>query len=198
MTAEKFEKLLAFFKVVADESRLRLVGLLAGRAYSVEELATLLELKAPTVSHHLAKLKDLDLVEMRADGTSHVYWLKPDTLAALSRDLLSAEKVAALVGDMDLAEWDRKVLRDFLDGERLKGIPASRKKRQVVLRWLAAKFQPGVRYPEREVNALIGRHHEDFFTLRRELIISGLLMRERSVYWRPPEGDATLSADDNP
>lgn len=185
MTQDEFQKLLSFFKVVADESRLRIVGLLSAREHSVEELAAVLKVKAPTVSHHLSRLRDLDLVDMRPEGNTHVYWLKGETLTELSRDLLTREKMASFVEDLDVSEWDRKVLRDFLDGERLKGIPASRKKREVVLRWLAERFEHGVRYPEKEVNAIIGRHHHDFETLRRELIGYGLLARERGVYWRP-------------
>ena len=50
------EELVTFFKALADSSRLKIVGLLAEKSYSVEELAELLNLKASTVSHHLAKL----------------------------------------------------------------------------------------------------------------------------------------------
>ena len=54
--------LLAFFKAMANESRLRIVGLLAERERNVQELAQLLGLKEPTVSHHLAVLKQLGVV----------------------------------------------------------------------------------------------------------------------------------------
>jgi len=40
---------------------LKIIGLLAQRSYSVEELAALLDLKAPTVSHHLSKLAQAGL-----------------------------------------------------------------------------------------------------------------------------------------
>ncbi len=184
MTQDEFQKLLRFFKVVADESRLRIVGLLAAREHSVDELAAVLQVKAPTVSHHLARLRELDLVGMRPEGNTHVYWLKSETLTDLSRDLLTREKMASFAEDFDASGWERKILRDFLEGERLKGIPASRKKREVILRWLAERFERDVRYPEKEVNAIIGRHHHDFETLRRELIGQGLLAREKAVYWR--------------
>jgi len=181
---QDFQRLLRFFKVIGDESRLRIVGLLATREHSVDELAAILQIRAPTVSHHLAKLRDLDLVAMRQEGNVHVYWLRGETLTDLSRDLLTREKMASLVDDLDSDRWERKVLRDFLVEDRLKEIPASRKKREVVLRWLAAKFESDRPYPEREVNAVIGRHHPDFATLRRELIGHGLLTRERGVYRR--------------
>jgi hypothetical protein len=93
--------------------------------------------------------------------------------------------MVALAEDVDAEAWQRKVLRDFFEGERLKELPASRKKREVVLRWLASQLPMDVRYREVEVNELLRRHHPDTATLRRELVGAGLLRRERSVYWRP-------------
>ncbi len=189
MPPEDFEALLQFFKVVADENRLKLLGILATREYSVEELAALLQLKAPTISHHLARLKELGLVQMRSDGNTHFYRLNAENLRATSKGLLSSERMAELVPleEMEGDAWERKVLRDFFDGPRLKEIPASRKKRSVVLRWLANLFEPGTRYTEAQVNEIMKRHHPDASALRREMIGEHLLRREHGVYWRAKE-----------
>jgi hypothetical protein len=56
----------------------------------------------------------------------------------------------------------------------------------VVLRWLADKFEMGVEYPEKELNAIIKRHHEDASTLRREFIMNKFMSRDHGVYWRLP------------
>ena len=186
MPYEEFEALLQFFKVLADENRLKLLGILATREYSVEELAALLQLKAPTISHHLARLKKPGLVQMRSEGNTHFYRLDAENLRAISKGLLSSEKMAELVPleTMEGDAWERKVLRDFFEGPRLKEIPASRKKRSVVLRWLANLFEPGTRYSEAQVNEIIKRHHLDASTLRREMIGEHLLQREHGVYWR--------------
>jgi hypothetical protein len=84
-------------------------------------------------------------------------------------------------------EWEQKVLDAFLDGERLIRIPAKRKKRDVILRWLLREFEPGVEVPEAEVNRILRRHHPDCATLRRELFESGYLHRRGGggTYWRP-------------
>src|SRR2546423_235561 len=58
------------------------------------------------------------------------------------------------------------------------------KKRLAVLRWLVEDFQPGRRYPEREVNQILGRHHPDFAALRRYLVDEELMQRSRGIYWR--------------
>ena len=183
MTDEDGQTLVQFLKVLADESRLRILGLLANQEASVEELAAYLNLRPPTVSHHLNRLRSLQLVEMRAHGNVHFYRFQPESLYRLNR-MLTPEKLSRLTDDVQGDEWEHKVLRDFLNGEELKEIPASRKKRLVILKWLANKFEVNVQYPESEVNEIIGRHHPDFATLRRELIGNRLMERENSIYWR--------------
>ncbi len=76
------------------------------------------------------------------------------------------------------------VLRSFLREGRLVSIPAQRGKRRVVLEHLVLVFEPGVRYPEREVNALLAAWHPDVAALRRYLVDEGLLSREAGLYWR--------------
>ena len=65
MSQEDFDKLLAFFKVMGNENRLKIAGLLAEREHTVSELADLLDLREPTVSEHLAMMKVIDLVRVR-------------------------------------------------------------------------------------------------------------------------------------
>ena len=191
MSEDQLRRVLRFFKSLADASRLRMLGILAAGERSVDELAALLDLRPPTVSHHLAILRELGLVSMRAEGNVHFYRLDEDALRALSREVLSPERVASFADNVEVEAWERKVLRDFFEGERLKEIPASRKKRGVILRRLAHEFQPGTRYRETEVNDLLKRYHPDPATLRRELVGAGLLQRTQSVYWRAaPHADA--------
>jgi len=187
MEQEEFYNLLRFFKVLANKSRLRILGILANRKCSVGELAALLGLKEPTVSHHLAKLQELGLVDMRLEGHTHLYWLDWKALQGINREIFTPEKMPSLADEVEGGAWERKVLKNFLEGERLKKIPASRKKRLVILRWLATQFEMGVQYPERQVNEIIKRYHPDCATLRREMISEKLMQREKGVYWRLPE-----------
>jgi biotin operon repressor len=195
MGEEQLGAMLRFFKALADESRLRLVGALAGDECSVEELATRLGLTPPTVSHHLAKLREAGLMRMRRDGTTHFYRLDAEALRALSKEVLEPAALTGLADESGDA-WERKVLRDFFDGERLREIPAARKKRYVVLRWLAGRFEPERRYPEREVNEILRRHHADVATLRRELVseIYGFMRREDGVYWLLSDAERPVPA----
>lgn len=186
MSDRDFAVLLNFFKALANESRLKLVGILAQRECSVEELAALLRLKEPTVSHHLNKLRALNLVQMRSQGNTHLYRLATEELQRLQM-LMTAEQV--LSAEIDSTAWEEKVLQSFLADGRLKEIPASRKKRLVVLQWLVRKFEPNIIYSEQSLNEILQRYHPDSATLRREFIGYRLMARDRGQYWRLPESE---------
>ena len=176
--------MLQFFRVLADEKRLQIVGLLARQEYSVEELAAILNLSSATVSHHLRRLLKAKLVQARADQHYHVYSLRLETLRDMSQRILSQDTLQETTEDLDLDAYDRKVLKDYMVKGRLKSIPRQWKKREVILRYLVEKFQPMRRYTEREVNEIISQTHDDYATLRRELIDRKYMAREREVYWR--------------
>ncbi|UBV44732.1 metalloregulator ArsR/SmtB family transcription factor (plasmid) [Deinococcus taeanensis] len=172
----------AVFRALAHPARLTLLRLTWNGPLSGEHLARMVGLAPATVSHHLAQLTEAGLMSVRQDGHQRLF----------STDHVALDlNVAALVqghAELPHAEdpYRERVLRAFLRGGKLVQIPAQRKKREVVLRELATIFDPGRSYLETEVNALLGEYHEDFFTLRRELVGLGLLTRERGVYQRAP------------
>ncbi len=181
------DEVVNFFKALADANRLKIVGLLAQQPYSVEELAALLNLKPSTVSHHLAKLAQVGLVSAKTESYYNVYQLDEKALQSKSRDLFSQENLAASVVDVDADAYDRKVIEDFSrkDGS-LKTIPAQRKKREAILRYVVKAFEVNKRYSEKKVNEILGKYHEDTASLRRELVGYGLMKREGGggEYWR--------------
>lgn len=182
---DDFNTLLGFFKALGNENRLKIVAILAEEACTVRDLAQRLGLKEPTVSEHLALLRETGLVDVRADGNYRVYSFNPKALYAMNKALLSREQIAGLVeGEEGANEDDQQVLRNFLKEGRLVIIPANRKKLLVVLRWLADQFEVGRQYAEKEVNAIITQYHEDYATLRREMIGHKLMAREKGIYWR--------------
>ena len=183
MTDEQFTRLLQFFQVFSNESRLRLIGHLANGERSVGELAQLLNLKEPTVSHHLAELKELGLVEARAEGNLRIYRLNTRVLETLSKDIFAQPNLAALVPRSELSE-DERILRTWVKNGRLVDIPAQEKKKQVVIHWLAEQIDPERRWTEREFNQWLAQFNEDYATLRRYLVDGGYMARENGVYWR--------------
>jgi hypothetical protein len=76
------------------------------------------------------------------------------------------------------------VLRAFVRDGRIVQMPAARGKRRVLLEHIVSTFEPGVRYPEREVDATLRAWHDDYAMLRRYLIDEGLMARDAGVYWR--------------
>jgi len=186
---EDNHEMLAFFKALADANRLKIIGLLAQRPYSGEELAALLGLKASTISHHLSKLAQVGLVSAHAEGYYSVYQFEEAALQEMSL-LFSRGDLASVAAGVDADGYDRKVIGDFTrpDGS-LKEIPAQRKKLEAILRYVVRDFEPGKRYSEKQVNTTLSRYHEDTASLRRELVGYKLMEREGGggEYWRKEE-----------
>jgi DNA-binding transcriptional ArsR family regulator len=69
--------------LLGDPTRQVIFEFLARQPRSVGELAELLPVSRPAVSHHLRVLKDAGLVVSRAEGTRRVYQLNPEGIGAL-------------------------------------------------------------------------------------------------------------------
>ena len=181
---QEFQMLLDFFKILGNEARLKILGLVANREYSVEELATLLKLREPTISHHLNKMKKLGLVTMRAEGNTHLYQLNRSQLLKMNKELLTVEKVPSMVNDIDYEGWEKKVMNTFVENGKIKTFPASQKKRMVLVKWVLNNFEEGKKYPEQELNGIIKEFNPDCATIRRSFVENGWMRREKGVYWR--------------
>lgn len=176
MEQSQIAQMTTLFKALADPARLRILGLLAERSRTGQQLAEQLALTPPTISHHMRRLVDAGLVSVEPDAQSRVYSLQTTTLRDLSRS--SPVREDSSTGG---AEED-SVIRAFFDGPRLRQIPAARKKRVVVLRRLLERFVPNRDYLEAEVNAILLEANEDFATLRRELVDYGFMARDKGIY----------------
>ena len=176
MESTRVEELSLLFKALADPARLRILGLLAERAHAGHELADRLALTPPTISHHMRRLVAARLVDVVPDAQSRIYSLRTAAIREISGSVLSNQ------APQPASEEEDAVLRAFFDGPRLRQIPASRKKRVIVLRRLLERFAPGRSYPESEVNELLREAHEDVATLRRELVDYGFMVRDRGIY----------------
>ncbi len=175
-TDAPMEALLDTYKALADETRLRILGLVAERPHNGRQLADALGITQPAVSHHVERLRRVGLLRELREGKERVYGLNRERLSSLAREQLAQTRI-------EVEDDAGRVLREFFDGDRLRSIPAQRKKRVVVLRELLKRFEPERRYAEREVNDILGQAHEDVATLRRELVMYGFMNRERGEYW---------------
>ena len=60
------------------------------------------------------------------------------------------------------------MLRNFVDADgRIRELPAREAKRQLVLEYVATRFEPGREYAEKRVNEILLEFHDDHVTLRR-------------------------------
>lgn len=91
------------FKLMADNTRLRIVWALLHGEHSVNELASHLLVNSAGVSQHLAKLRSARLVNVRRDGNKAFYSLRSGHVQQLvEHALFHADDVA----DNDLEQRD--------------------------------------------------------------------------------------------
>ncbi len=163
-------------KTVADETRLAILALLAEEDSYVERIAAGLSLTPATVCYHLKKLESVGLVSSHRTQFYQIYTLNHTLLdlplgAFLSKPQPDADKL-----------YRDKVWQSFFVGGRLTRIPAQLKKREIVLSRIAQEFAENRLYTESEVNEILTRYHEDYCTLRREMIACGFLKRDHETY----------------
>lgn len=102
---------LAFFKALSDSSRLKIIGLLANQACSVEQLAAQLNIGESTVSHHLSKLSKTGLVSARAEGYFSIYKLETARLEEMSKQILNRETLAQIAPEISEKEVNEIIQR---------------------------------------------------------------------------------------
>lgn len=73
------------FRVLGDETRTKLIYLLSLRELCVCDVAEILEITVPAVSHHLRLLRAMRLVKHRRDGKSVYYSLDDHHIITLIR-----------------------------------------------------------------------------------------------------------------
>jgi len=175
---------IALFKALADESRLQILKSLAMEDMYVERLAQRLDLTPATISFHLKKLSQAGAV---SSYKSQYY-----TMYALNREVLNTGILELILEKSDESDtqaqrdaaYRQKVIDSFFEYGKLKSIPVQRKKERIILEVIAEHFEFDRTYTEREVNLIIADFHDDFCTLRRDMIAEKLLDRENGTYWK--------------
>ena len=177
-------EVIQLFKALADKSRLQILKSLAIEDMYVERLAERLGLTPPTISFHLKKLSQAGAVSSYKSQYYTMYALNREVLNTGILDLILEKSDEAETQAQRDAAYRQKVIDSFFEYGKLKSIPVQRKKERVILEFLAEKFEFGRIYTEREVNLIIADFHDDFCTLRRDMISEKLLDRNRDGYWR--------------
>lgn len=177
-------EVIKLFKCLADRSRLQILRSLLAEDMYVERLAQRLELTPATISFHMKKLEEAGAVRSYRDQ----YY----TMYSINRELFQGSILvliqAASDGEDEQArrdeEYRRTVIDSFFEYGRLKSIPAQRKKERICLEEMAKSFEAGRTYEESEVNEILLGFHDDYCTIRRDMISEKLMEREGTKYRR--------------
>jgi hypothetical protein len=176
-------EIIDFVKAVAEADRLRIVGLLTQKPARLSEISDVLGFHPSDTRRHLDQLMQSGVVRMSDD----LYQLDTKALEKLSRRQFEGER-ASYTPEPELEKNRRRVLATHLNPDgTIKIIPLQPAKLHVILDYLINAFTIGANYTEKEVNLILAHFHPDTSGLRRDLIHSGMLERERdgSRYWRP-------------
>ena len=170
------------FKCLADKSRLQIINNLMESPMYVELLSQRLNLAPSTISFHLKKLQDVKLVYSTKEQYYVVYHLNKDILSLKLNDLINGVESQKDIQKEREEQYRINVINAFFEYGKLKSIPVQRKKRKIVLEEIAKSFEPGRDYTEREVNIIIADFHDDFCTIRREMVGFNIIERNNGIY----------------
>ena len=164
-------------RLLADDTRRRVVAALVLGDSSVADIARTTGLGTRAVVTAVARLVRSGLVEEGADG--HLVLLESAFAVAARR-----EAPPRTSGHESEPRNVARVLDRYVrDGQHVRW-PSQRTKRLIVLDHIAQRFEPGVRYTEAQVNAMLRAVDPDVATPRRYLVDEGFLDRGDGEYWR--------------
>ena len=178
------ENALKIFKSLSDMSRLRIVQSLSKGEMYTELLAERLGITPSTVSFHMKKLEEAGIVTSRKEQYYTVYSLNSDVLDESLFSVASSEPEQVDEQQKREDEYRRKVMESFFDHGKLRSIPVQRKKKVICYEVIASKFDIEKEYSEKELDEIISEIHEDYCTIRRDMISEGMLTREGGIYRR--------------
>lgn len=171
---------LKLFKVLSDKSRLLILNSLLEEAMVVERLASRLGLAISTISFHLKKLEDVGLVTSKKEQYYRKYSVNKAVLNQSLSDLITLDK-DPLMEDREDA-YRKKVLDVFFKDGYCEQLPVQQKKRLIILAEIAKAFHNNKPYNELEVNEIIKQFHDDYCTVRRDLVDYKFLSRKKGTY----------------
>lgn len=171
---------LELLKLLADETRLEILNILLKEDSYVEKIACELSLTPATICYHLKKMESAGVVNCSRSQFYIIYSLNREIFNKPLYELIKKEEQV-----VDTEEkYKKDVISHFFKYGRLTQIPTQRKKREIVLAEILKQFDFDREYDEKEVNEIILRYHEDFCTIRREIIAFGMMTRDHEIYKR--------------
>lgn len=180
----QLNKIVEFHKALGDLTRVRIIALLQQGPLSGQEIAGKLGLKPPTITHHITKLREVGIIKERRDKNTIYFSLNTKILEMSAKAIFTVGTGGDSNMEMSVTEEERSAIINnfFTKDGKLKNYPAQRKKKLVVLSHMIKGLEFGKVYQEKEVNEYLKQFHEDYATLRRELIMCQYMYRENNQY----------------
>lgn len=85
-SSDRFGRLAETFQAMGDSTRVKIIWSLSKGELCVGDLAELLGMSQPAVSHHLRTLRNLRLVKVRKEGRTSFYTLDDEHIDHLLRE----------------------------------------------------------------------------------------------------------------
>ncbi len=172
------EKKIEILKILADKTRLGILGILAKEDCYVEKIASSLDITAATVCYHLKRMEKAGIVKCARSQFYIMYSLNKEIF-----NMSLCEFIMPRETDSE-EKYKQAVLSSFFKLGKLVSIPVQQKKREIVLCEIAKAFETDKPYAEADVNSVIKDYHEDYCTIRRELVAFKIFERADGLYKR--------------
>lgn len=178
--SDSMKEKLELLKILADETRLDILNILLEEDSYVEKIACELSLTPATICYHLKKMEAAGVVNCSRSQFYIIYSLNREIFNKPLYELIKKDK--EIINTKE--KYKKEVISNFFKYGKLKQIPTQRKKREIVLTEIVKQFDFGREYDEKEVNEIILHYHDDFCTIRREMIAFGMMTRHYETYKR--------------
>lgn len=195
----RLEGLLELVKTIGSTDQLALAGLLAARSGETIAVTDLLPGLSPklknNLSRHLRQLEKAGFIQIQEwqapkpglEPEPSLVVFNPDYARHVQTQIAALRHAITIPSDEPQPQMDEQALtlRRFMKDGKVLAMPAQLKRQQYILEEVAKAFEPGVRYTERQVDAILKQIYEfDHCTLRRYLVDFKFLSRAEGIYWK--------------
>jgi len=174
------DKTIEILKCIADKTRIAILNILYEGDSYIELISSKLDLTPATVCYHLKKMESCGIVNSSRTQFYMIYSLNKEMFNKSIAEIL-------FTGDTTKGKeisYREHIINRYIIGGRLITIPSQKKKLEIIITYIAEQFELGKEYTEREVNRMLVDYHDDFCTLRRDLVGFGFMERYQNTYKR--------------
>ncbi len=126
MNVAHFTAVSEIFKQLSDPTRMRIFWLLSHREECVVNIAAMLDMSSPAISHHLRSLTEGGILESRRDG-KEVYYRAADTeqIRLLHEMIEQVMKITCPDKAVDYSASQEEIVRNVPSGSQLRSSPVN-------------------------------------------------------------------------